>query len=71
MSTQVDEFFPFPRTPHVSQSAGADEDRVLSDAETAVFLAHPLVVEEKVDGAHVGVWFRLMAHLSCSRVDMC
>lgn len=58
MQTTNDEFFSFPRTPHLHGSAAADDDRVLSAEETSEFLAHPLMVEEKVDGANVGVWFR-------------
>ena len=54
-----DDFFKFPSTPHLVKQAGVDirEDKVLSEAERDVFLRHDLVVEEKVDGANLGVSF--------------
>lgn len=49
-------FFRFPHTPHVAWlGAGTPrDDKVLAPAEVADLLAHPLVVEEKVDGANLG-----------------
>jgi ATP-dependent RNA circularization protein (DNA/RNA ligase family) len=50
-------FFRFPRTPHIAW-LGEDaprDDKVLSPAETAALLAGNVVVEEKLDGANVGL----------------
>jgi hypothetical protein len=51
------EFFRFPHTPHLSWlGAGAPrDDKVLAPAEVAALLSHPLLVEEKVDGANLGL----------------
>ena len=50
-------FFKYPHTPHLvwlgpGQARG---DKLLSDDEREVFLADNLVVEEKVDGANIGI----------------
>lgn len=47
----------FPRTPHLWGSRASRDDRVLSREESAALLARPLIVEEKVDGANLGVSF--------------
>jgi len=47
----------YPRTPHLlwlGQGTPRD-DKVLSDSESASFLEHPLKIEEKVDGANLGL----------------
>lgn len=49
-------FFRFPHTPHLAW-LGQDtprDDKVFSLTETEDFLAHALVLEEKVDGANLG-----------------
>ena len=49
-------FFRFPHTPHLAwfgQGTPRD-DKVLSASEADEFLAHTLVLEEKVDGANLG-----------------
>lgn len=50
-------FFRFPRTPHlVWLGPGKPRgDKVLSAEEAATLLAHDVVVEEKVDGANLGI----------------
>ena len=53
------EFIKFPTTPHLlwlGQSA-VREDKVLTRAEAESFLSEPVTVEEKVDGANVGISF--------------
>ncbi len=52
-------FFKFPSTPHLAVLAGSDirEDKVLSEVERDAFLAHEVVIEEKVDGANLGISF--------------
>ncbi len=52
-------FFKFPSTPHLATLAGIDirADKVLSESERDEFLKHGLVVEEKVDGANLGISF--------------
>jgi ATP-dependent RNA circularization protein (DNA/RNA ligase family) len=54
-----EDFFKFPSTPHLATLAGVDirGDKVLSDSERDEFLRHDLVVEEKVDGANLGISF--------------
>jgi len=51
------EFYRFPRTPHLAWlgSGGPRDDKVLSAAEASLFLARDIIVEEKVDGANVGL----------------
>ena len=53
----MSEFFKFPRTPHLSWlgDVPARGDKILSTRERDAFLARPIVVEEKVDGANVGL----------------
>lgn len=51
------EFFRFPHTPHLAW-LGKDQprdDKVMTPAEVAEILARPITVEEKVDGANVGI----------------
>lgn len=51
------DFFRYPHTPHLTW-LGKDtprDDKVLSPAEADALLAHALLVEEKVDGANVGL----------------
>ncbi len=54
-----DDFFKFPSTPHLATLPGVEirDDKVLSEAERNGFLQHNLVVEEKVDGANLGISF--------------
>lgn len=50
-------FFRFPHTPHLMW-LGKDQprdDKVLSAAEAAVLLADDVVIEEKIDGANLGL----------------
>jgi ATP-dependent RNA circularization protein (DNA/RNA ligase family) len=53
----MSDFFRFPRTPHLAWlGEGAPrDDKVLSDAEAKSFVSAPVVVEEKLDGANLGV----------------
>lgn len=56
-----EDFFKFPSTPHLAVLPGADirDDKVLSASGRDEFLQHNLVVEEKVDGANLGISFDL------------
>lgn len=47
----------FPRTPHLFGSLSTRDDRVLSEKETARVLSLPLLIQEKIDGANVGISF--------------
>lgn len=51
------DFFRFPHTPHLAWLGPGTprEDKVLSSAEAEALLAHPVVIEEKVDGANLGL----------------
>ena len=50
-------FFKFPSTPHLAALPGADirDDKVLTESERDEFLRHELLIEEKVDGANIGI----------------
>jgi len=54
-----DDFFKFPSTPHLATLPGVDirGDKVLTTFERDEFLRHELTVEEKVDGANLGLSF--------------
>lgn len=54
-----DDFFKFPSTPHLTPPDGIDirGEKILSESERDAFLRHELVVEEKVDGANLGISF--------------
>ena len=54
-----DDFFKFPSTPHLALLGNADvrNDKVLTASEQSEFLCHELVVEEKIDGANLGISF--------------
>ena len=51
------EFFKFPRTPHLFAMAEniIRDDKVLSEPEAKLFLSNQIILEEKVDGANVGI----------------
>jgi ATP-dependent RNA circularization protein (DNA/RNA ligase family) len=50
-------FFKYPSTPHLATLPGVDirGDKVLSESERDEFFRHELIVEEKVDGANLGI----------------
>lgn len=49
---------PYPRTPYLWASGSSTHgDRVLAPAEIPDWLLHPVVVEEKLDGANVSIWW--------------
>jgi ATP-dependent RNA circularization protein (DNA/RNA ligase family) len=52
----MSEFFRFPHTPHIAWLGNGvpRDDKVLTASETEAFLAHAVVLEEKVDGANLG-----------------
>ena len=52
-------FHKFPRTPHVVWlcEKSPRDDKVLDTLEAEEFLRRPVVVEEKVDGANIGITF--------------
>lgn len=52
-------FFKFPSTPHLALlgDTAVRDDKVLSELERDEFLLHELAVEEKVDGANLGISF--------------
>lgn len=57
MNRQSHEFFRYPRTSHLAWLSGdlPRDDKVLSTAECERFLSAEVVVEEKVDGANLGI----------------
>lgn len=52
-------FFKFPSTPHLAVLEGASvrDDKILAPKERDQFLSHEVTVEEKVDGANLGISF--------------
>jgi ATP-dependent RNA circularization protein (DNA/RNA ligase family) len=52
-------FFKFPSTPHLAAPANIDirRDKLMSKPEREEFLRHELIIEEKVDGANLGISF--------------
>lgn len=54
-----EDFFKFPSTPHLATMPGVDirGDKVLTESERDAFLTHEVTVEEKVDGANLGLSF--------------
>lgn len=50
-------FHKFPKTPHLLWLGGGAprDDKIMSPAEAEAFLSGPVVVEEKVDGANLGL----------------
>lgn len=63
----TNDFYKFPRTPHLAVLADSviRDDKVMSVSEREMFLRHELVVEEKVDGANLGISFDRKAHVQC------
>ncbi len=53
------DFFKFPSTVHLAAPRDVDlrDDKVLSKAERSAFLERDLIVEEKIDGANLGLSF--------------
>ena len=53
------DFFKFPTTPHLAvfETDSVREDKVLTERERDEFLQHELIVEEKIDGANLGISF--------------
>ena len=51
------DFFRFPHTPHIAwlASGAPRDDKVLSPDEAAELLAGDVVIEEKLDGANLGL----------------
>lgn len=54
-----DGFVKFPSTPHLAILPGVDirGDKVFTECERDTFLSHELLIEEKVDGANLGISF--------------
>lgn len=52
----MSDFFRFPPTPHLLWLGGGEprDDKVLTRGDAEAFLAHVVVLEEKIDGANLG-----------------
>lgn len=52
----MSDFFRFPHTPHLAWLGEGmpRDDKVLMPSEAEMFLAHTVVLEEKIDGANIG-----------------
>ena len=53
------DFFKFPSTPHLALLGDVEVrgDKVMTESERNDFLRHELVIEEKIDGANLGISF--------------
>jgi ATP-dependent RNA circularization protein (DNA/RNA ligase family) len=53
------DFLKFPRTPHLFVVPGLNirDDKLLGKSEAELFFNNPIVLEEKVDGANIGISF--------------
>lgn len=53
----IDVFFKFPSTPHLALLGDVEVrgDKVMSESERNEFLRHELIIEEKIDGANLGI----------------
>jgi ATP-dependent RNA circularization protein (DNA/RNA ligase family) len=53
------DFFKYPSTPHLAllEDRSVRGDKIMSEIERNEFLQHELVIEEKVDGANLGISF--------------
>ncbi len=48
----------YPRTPHLFESKGTADDKPLREQQALQFLSDAsVIVEEKIDGANVGIHF--------------
>jgi ATP-dependent RNA circularization protein (DNA/RNA ligase family) len=58
-------FFRFPHTPHLEWLGEGTprDDKVLTASEVEALLVHPLFVEEKVDGANIGISISVFGEL--------
>lgn len=61
----MDSFVKFPSTPHLTVLDGATvrDDKVLTPVERDRFLDHDVIVEEKIDGANLGISFDRMGEI--------
>lgn len=61
----MNNFYKFPTTPYLVEPEGLDirTDKVLSEDECEIFLSHRLIVEEKIDGANLGISFDCKGNL--------
>src|SRR5947209_185063 len=58
MGATRDDFTKYPRTPHLFGSKGTDDDKHLGREESEAFIDNPsLIVEEKLGGTNVGIYF--------------
>ena len=62
----IDEFYKFPSTPHLALLGDVEvrADKVMLEFDRSEFLQHNLVVEEKVDGANLGISFTSSGQLT-------
>jgi ATP-dependent RNA circularization protein (DNA/RNA ligase family) len=61
----ISDFYKFPSTPHLALLGDVDirGDKVMSESDRNDFLQHKLVIEEKVDGANLGISFDAGANI--------
>lgn len=58
-----DELYKFPSTPHVFYHPNVRGDKVISDNERLLFTTRKTIIEEKIDGANLGISFNANADL--------
>ena len=51
-------FFKFPSTPYIETDINIQRnDKILSQSEVKNILGKPVTIEEKIDGANLGIFF--------------
>jgi len=60
-----EEFHKFTRTPHLTVLGDVDirDDKLMSEFDRNKFLSHEVVIEEKIDGANLGVSFDMEGNI--------
>ncbi|EIX9774311.1 TPA: RNA ligase family protein [Klebsiella pneumoniae] len=58
-----DELYKFPSTPHVFYHPNIRDDKVISDKERLLLSTQRVIIEEKIDGANLGISFNANADL--------
>lgn len=58
-----DELYKFPSTPHVFYHPDVRGDKIISDDERLLFSSKKTIIEEKIDGANLGISFNSNADL--------
>ncbi len=66
-----DDFYKFPSTPHLALLGDIEvrDDKIMPEAERDKFLQNKIVVEEKIDGANLGISFDVEGNIRTQNGD--